>query len=201
MSPDFAIRHEKQGDNFDFYFVNNPQGKDGYKHSGIDENFARLLLQIKPDVAHIGHLSHLSTGLVDELNRQNIPIVFTLHDFWLMCPRGQFLTRGIGEVDNFRLCTGQADRKCATDCYKVYFGGEAAEEQIDIDNWSGWVSRRMTETRSIIDKVEVFIAPSQYLRNRFITDFGVPEAKIIYLDYGFPTEYLTPTAKSAAKTT
>ncbi len=200
-APDFAIRQENHGDNLDFYFVNNPQGKDGYKHSGIDENFARLLLQIKPDVAHIGHLSHLSTGLVDVLNRQNIPIVFTLHDFWLMCPRGQFLTRSIGEANNFRLCKGQTDRKCATDCYKVYFGGEAETAQVDIDNWSGWVNRRMTETRAIIDKVEVFIAPSQYLRNRFITDFGVPEAKIIYLDYGFPTEYLTATEKSKEKTT
>jgi hypothetical protein len=49
----------------------------------------------------------------------------------------------------------------------------------------------MIETKAIIDKVDLFIAPSQYLRNRFINDFLVPENKIIFLDYGFPTEYLT----------
>jgi MoaA/NifB/PqqE/SkfB family radical SAM enzyme len=36
--------------------------------------------------------------------------------------------------------------------------------------------------------------------NRFINDFGIPENKIVYLDYGFPTEYLTQTEKSKAET-
>ena len=198
-SLDFAIRHENANDNLDFYFVNNPQGKDGYRHEKLDNNFVDLLKQIKPDIAHIGHLNHLSTGLVEELKKQNIPIVFTLHDFWLMCPRGQFLTRSIGEANNFHLCAGQQDRKCATDCYKVYFSGNKADEQQEIDSWSSWVHNRMIETKAIIDRVDLFIAPSQYLRNRFIKEFSVSENKIIFLDYGFPTEYLTQTEKSKEK--
>lgn len=198
-APDFSIRHQKQNDNLDFYFINNPQGKDGYRHQLLDQKFAELIAEIKPDVAHIGHLNHLSTGIVDELNKQHIPIVFTLHDFWLMCPRGQFLTRSIGESDNFRLCSGQQDHKCATDCYKVYFSGRKNDQEEDNEQWARWVHRRMIETKSIIDKVDIFVAPSKYLRTRFIQDFQVPENKIIYLDYGFPTEYLTPTDKSGEK--
>lgn len=199
-SADFAIRHEKQNDNLNFYFVNNPQGKDGYRHKQLDLNFAKLISEIKPDIAHIGHLNHLSTGLVDELNKQKIPIVFTLHDFWLMCPRGQFLTRSIGKEHNFQLCSGQQDHKCASDCYRVYFSGNEKDEEQDIENWSSWTHQRMIETKAIIDKVDLFIAPSNYLRNRFISDFGVSENKIIFLDYGFPTEYLTQTEKSKEKT-
>jgi glycosyltransferase involved in cell wall biosynthesis/MoaA/NifB/PqqE/SkfB family radical SAM enzyme len=199
-SPDFAIRHKKANDNLDFYFVNNPQGKDGYRHKKMDDNFAELVKQLNPDIAHVGHVNHLSTGLIDELNKLNIPIVYTLHDFWLMCPRGQFLTRSIGKANNFQLCEKQEDKKCATDCYKVYFSGREETEQQDIKNWSYWIHQRMIETKAIINKVDLFIAPSQYLRNRFINDFGVPENKIIYLDYGFPTEYLTQTEKSKEKT-
>lgn len=199
-SPDFAIRHEKANDNLDFYFVNNPQGKDGYRHKQMDDNFSELVKQLNPDIAHIGHVNHLSTGLIDELNKLNIPIVYTLHDFWLMCPRGQFLTRSIGKENNFQLCEKQEDKKCATDCYKVYFSGREESEQKDIENWSSWIHQRMIETKSIINKVDLFIAPSQYLRNRFINEFSVPESKIIYLDYGFPTEYLTQTEKSKEKT-
>jgi glycosyltransferase involved in cell wall biosynthesis/MoaA/NifB/PqqE/SkfB family radical SAM enzyme len=199
-SPDFAIRHKKENDNLNFYIVNNPQGKDGYRHKQLDDNFAKLITEIKPDIAHIGHLNHLSTGLVDELNKQNIPIIFTLHDFWLMCPRGQFLTRSIGNENNFQLCSGQHDRKCATECYKVYFSGRETDEEQDITNWSSWTHQRMIETRAIIDKVDLFIAPSNYLRTRFINEFSVPEKKIIFLDYGFPTEYLTQTEKSKEKT-
>lgn len=198
--PDFTIRHKKDNDNLNFYFVNNPQGKDGYRHKHLDYNFAKLISEIKPDIAHIGHLNHLSTGLVDELNKQNIPIVFTLHDFWLMCPRGQFLTRSIGKENNFELCSGQQDHKCASDCYRVYFSGIEGHEMSDIENWSSWTHSRMIETKSIISKVDLFIAPSNYLRNRFVKEFSVPEDKIIFLDYGFPTEYLTQTEKSKEKT-
>lgn len=198
-SQDFEIRHVSSSQNLDFYYVNNPQGKDGYRHKLLDNNFAKLLLEIKPDVAHIGHLNHLSTGIVDELYKQQIPIVFTLHDFWLMCPRGQFLTRGIGNTNNYQLCEGQNDHKCANDCYKVYFSGKLEDELTDSNNWSSWVNSRMAETRSFVDKVNLFIAPSNYLRNRFINDFGIPERKIIYLDYGFPTHYLTQTTKSKDK--
>lgn len=199
-SADFVIRHHNATANLDFYFVNNPQGKDGYRHKLLDENFGNLISQLQPDIAHVGHLNHLSTGLIDELNKQKVPIVFTLHDFWLMCPRGQFLTRGIGNENNFQLCAGQQDRKCATDCYKVYFSGRERNEEKDIDSWSIWIHQRMAETRAVIDEVDLFIAPSNYLRNRFITEFGVPESKIIFLDYGFPLEYLTQTEKSKDKT-
>ncbi len=198
-SLDFEIRHIASHQNLDFYCVNNPHGKDGYRHKGLDDNFSKLLSKIKPDVAHIGHLNHLSTGLVDELNKQNIPIVFTLHDFWLMCPRGQFLTRGIGNINNYQLCDGQNGHKCANDCYKGYFSGKLEDELSDSSNWSSWVNHRMAETKTIIEKVQLFIAPSNYLRNRFISDFGIPENKIIYLDYGFPTDYLTQTTKSKDK--
>ena len=196
----FSIRKQKVNDNLTLYFVNNPQGKDGYRHKQMDDNFAELVKQIKPDIAHIGHVNHLSTGLIDELNKLKIPIVYTLHDFWLMCPRGQFLTRSIGNANNFQLCEKQDDKKCATDCYKVYFSGREENENADIENWSSWIHQRMIETKAIINKVDLFIAPSNYLRDRFINEFAVPENKIIYLDYGFPTEYLTQTEKSKAKT-
>lgn len=199
-TPCFSIRKEQINDNLILYFVNNPQGKDGYRHQQMDNNFADLLKKLNPDVAHVGHLNHLSTGLIDELNTLKIPIIFTLHDFWLMCPRGQFLTRSIGTNDNFRVCNKQEDKKCATDCYSVYFSGKEENEKADIENWRNWINQRMVETKAIVDKVEVFIAPSNYLRDRFINDFNVPADKIVYLDYGFPTEYLTQTEKSKEKT-
>lgn len=217
-SPEFAIRHQKENENLDFYIINNHQGKDGYSNVIIDEKFAELISEIKPDVAHVGHLNHLSTGLINELNKQKIPIVFTLHDFWLMCPRGQFLQRNYDGEKNWELCSGQENGKCANTCYKMLHSGyemtmerslyyeinhilpEGRDRLNDTKHWTNWIDARMKETKSIIDKVDLFIAPSNYLRNRFISEFGVPENKIIYLDYGFPVEYLTPTEKSKENT-
>ncbi|CEN34592.1 glycosyltransferase [Capnocytophaga cynodegmi] len=198
-APCFSIREQKINENLTLYLINNPQGKDGYRHKQMDDKFAELVKELNPDIAHVGHVNHLSTGLIDELNKVQIPIVYTLHDFWLMCPRGQFLTRSIGRVNNFQVCEKQDDTKCATNCYRVYFSGKEDNENLDIENWTHWVHQRMEETKAIIDKVDLFIAPAHYLRDRFINDFEVPSHKIIYLDYGFPTGYLLPTAKSKEK--
>ena len=194
----FSIRHQDGGQNLDLYFVNNPQDKDRYRNPEIDENFRILLKKIKPDIAHVGHLNHLSTGLIDTLNEERIPIVFTLHDFWLMCPRGQFLTRSIGQENNFQVCSKQEDQKCAQDCYKVNFGGQSDDEKVELDYWSSWVSSRMKETKSLVDKVDRFIAPSKYLQKRFIDDFEIPTAKIQFLDYGFLTENLNTLERASS---
>ena len=196
---DFSIRCEKQNENLTIYYVNNPMGKDGFVHQQLDIAFASLIAELNPDIAYIGHLNHLSLGIIDQLNKKSIPIVFMLHDFWLMCPRGQFLTRSIGRKDNFQVCNRQDDLKCASDCYEVYFAGDEDDIPKDEDVWANWINRRMLATKAIVDKVNLFIAPSMYLRNRFIADFGISQDKMIYLDYGFPTHYLTPIDKSKAK--
>jgi glycosyltransferase involved in cell wall biosynthesis len=196
-APDFTIRKEDGSESITKYLVNMAQSKDGYRHPQLDRNFKKLAVQEKPDIAHIGHLNHLSTGLVEVLHELKIPIVFTLHDFWLMCPRGQFLQRNFGNSDMWQLCDKQEDRKCATNCYSAYFGNSESEN--DIEHWTNWVHGRMLESKSIVDKIDIFIAPSKYLRNRFIADFNIPRDKIQYLDYGFPTHYLTPKVERVTK--
>ncbi len=181
------------GENITAYILNNPRGKAGFSQTIIDTKFEELLEVVKPDIAHIGHLNHLSTGIVNILHAKNIPIIYTLHDFWLMCPRGQFLQSNFGKEKNYQLCSGQDDSKCADNCYRAFFTGE--NEENDFHYWKQWVNVRMKATYDITKKVELFIAPSKYLRNRFISEFGIPENKIIYLDYGFPTHYLKPVLK------
>jgi glycosyltransferase involved in cell wall biosynthesis len=78
----------------------------------------------------------------------------------------------------------------------VYFSGEESQRKSDIDSWSRWISGRMNATRDIANKVDRFIAPSQYLRNRFIRDFSVPNRKITFLDYGFPIAHLHKPCRS-----
>ncbi|MCC7455211.1 MAG: glycosyltransferase [Crocinitomix sp.] len=190
--PDFTSRKVKMNENLEIVLINNPNGKDGYRHAAIDDELEGIICEFRPDIAHIGHLNHLSTGIVDVLFKKNIPIIYTLHDFWLMCPRGQFLTRSIGKKDNLAVCEKQEKNKCAKDCYEVYHSGNAVHGDKDLESWSGWIDRRMEETKAIIEKVDQFIAPSKYLMNRFIQEFNVPEHKIMYMDYGFPLQYLQP---------
>ena len=190
--PDFEVREVHETATRTIYLTNMPRAKDGYRHEQLDRNFGKLVDRLKPDIAHIGHLNHLSTGIVDELVQRSIPIVFTLHDFWLMCPRGQFLQRNFGEADEpYKACEGQEHQKCATTCYSMYFSGKPEDRHRDIRYWTDWIRGRMEETRSLHKKVDLFLAPSRYLMERFLRDFNLPAAQVQYLDYGFPLHYLT----------
>lgn len=192
---DFEFRHYREQELLQFYYINMPRDKDGYRHHAIDEQFADLLKKERPDIAHVGHLNHLSTGLIQQLKKAGIPIIFTLHDFWLMCPRGQFLQRNYDGCNTYQLCSGQEDRKCATSCYQMFFSGLADFYEQDVSYWTHWIARRMKEMKELVSMVDRFIAPSRYLMNRFVKDFYLPKEKVIYLDYGFPTHYLQPITK------
>lgn len=166
--------------------VNIPNSKDRYNHEQVNTAFKKLLSDYQPDIVHIGHLNHLSTGLVKVAKDFNKPVVYTLHDYWLMCPRGQFLQFNIdGEGTGFKNCENQEDIKCAVNCYSRYFSGFNGYREHDIEYWKNWVRNRMNETRNLSESVDLFLAPSEYLRKKFINQFGVAESRIKYLDYGF----------------
>ncbi len=188
FAPDFQIRteHDDVDPRIKIHLVNNPRLKDRYRAAGIDQRFATLLETVEPDIVHVGHLNHLSTSLLREAALRDIPIIYTLHDYWVMCPRGQFMqTFPKDPTDLWMACDGQDNRKCAERCYSRYFSGNPDEHETDVTYWSDWVKRRMQHVREMTELVDYFVAPARYLSNRYHDDFGIPRGKLIHLDYGF----------------
>tara|TARA_B100000446_G_scaffold35559_1_gene31231 strand:- start:22695 stop:23990 length:1296 start_codon:yes stop_codon:yes gene_type:complete len=185
--PDGSVRtsHDDDRPEITIHLVNNSRHRDRYRLQVVDDEFACLLDSLKPDIVHIGHLNHLSTSLVFEAKKRQIPIVYTLHDYWLMCPRGQFMQMHSPDDNLWAACDGQENRKCATQCYARYFSGAEDEREQDITYWENWVDRRMNHIREVVDQVDLFISPARYLKGRYERDFGLPADKSIYLDYGF----------------
>lgn len=202
FAPDFQLRSERDPDEpaIRVHVVNNPRLKDRYRAVGIDQRFAELLDRVVPDVVHVGHLNHLSTSLLREAALRGIPIVFTLHDYWLMCPRGQFMqTFPENGSELWSACDGQEDRKCAERCYARYFSGAPEEREADVGYWTDWVGRRMRHVREMAQLVDTFIAPSRYLHDRFRDEFGLPPEKMVYLDYGFARERMAERRRAAGE--
>lgn len=194
FAPDFRLRMEQDGDDprITLHVVNNPRLKDRYRAAEIDARFAEVLDRTQPDIVHVGHLNHLSTSLLREAANRQIPIVYTLHDYWLMCPRGQFMQMFPEDpAELWAACDGQEDRRCAKRCYARYFSGAPDEQDADIAYWSDWVARRMRHVREMADLVDLFIAPARYLHDRYRDAFGLPASKLLYLDYGFAQERMT----------
>lgn len=188
FAPDFRLRVERDEDDprISVHVVNNPRFKDRYRATGIDQRFAEVIDRVRPDVVHVGHLNHLSTSLLREAALREVPIVFTLHDYWLMCPRGQFMQTFPEDPNNlWAACDGQDDRTCAERCYARYFSGAPDERAVDVAYWTDWVARRMRHVREMAELVDLFIAPARYLHDRYRDAFGLPQRKLVYLDYGF----------------
>ena len=201
--PEYEVQRETDPSDprISLHVINMARARDGYSHREVDGAFAGLLDELQPDVVHVGHLNHLSTSLVFPARQRGIPVVFTLHDYWLMCPRGQFIQmyedRG---QQPWPVCDGQDDRKCAVRCYRRYFGNNDDEFERDAAHWTGWVNRRMAHVRQVCDAVDLFLAPARYLLDRFRDDFGIPEDKLVYLDYGFHRSAWPAERGAAART-
>lgn len=172
-----------------------------YENDTIDKKFAELLDEIRPDIVHIQHLIFLSIGLIKTINDRGIPIIFTLHDYWLMCPRWHLLKKDFKPCD--KAVTDKFDNGCL-DCLseilnikknakRIYSLGKGLLPRPIIeyfkkmyflslrisDNGSGIIRlrERNYKIKDSLNRVNIFLAPSEYVRDNFIK-FGIPIEKI-----------------------
>ncbi len=87
-----------------------------YRDDVLDAAFARYLGDTRFDVVHVHHLTGISCGILDRLRTTGIRVVLTLHDYWLICARGQMWHR-TGTV-----CAQVEPERCAA-CLEPTFGG------------------------------------------------------------------------------
>ena len=158
----------------------------------IDRAFHKVVEEVKPDIVHLHHMNHLSLNLPAIAKAAGAKVLYTLHDFWLMCPRGQFLQTGPSRNEPvWKLCDGQENRKCAEHCFANRYASGTYDTSTrqsghdELQYWTSWIASRMEATRNACEQIDVFIAPSQYLGNKFINDFSLPANKVIVEPYGF----------------
>ena len=148
-----------------------------YRNGKVEERFADVLDKVRPDVAHVHHLLFLSAGILDELKKRGIPIIFTLHDYWLVCPRGQLLK------SNLELCKDPLNANCLYCLASGLNPKNLLKKLLKLSIKRNISKKHSRDLEKIYEKVDLFISPSKFLRNRFIS-WGMPQEKIIYSDNG-----------------
>ena len=175
-----------------------------YRSDEAAAAFASFLDREAPDVVHFHHLTCLSTTAVREAKQRGIPVVLTLHDFWILCPRSQLVRR------DQSLCEQHTSADCVN-CMagqlRIRGGFDRArslwQRSEKLGRLPGWLGRRLgarafareqdalrqihereAHMRAICSEVDRFISPSHFLRDRFV-EFGLPPAKIVVSDNGF----------------
>ena len=178
-----------------------------YEDKRIDEAFARLLDAIKPDCVHIQHLLFLSLGIVREAKKRGIPVVCTLNDYWLICHKGQFIKDDLSVCQRYDASSCQACllsqlsirgnamrfytilRKTVPNMLLQFIKRAYIKKTTSGDRREAWLDRMLLEReeaiQELIGKTDLFISPTDFMRNKFIA-FGVPAEKITLLPHGIP---------------
>jgi glycosyltransferase involved in cell wall biosynthesis len=197
-----------------------------YRDDEIDKRFAAFLDTFQPQVVHLHHLTCLSTSSVFEVKARGCPLVMTLHDYWLICQRGQFLKTDLtlcpGQDDHAcvkcltrELSVGEASRKLASTYRRVMPHSTSLFNRVDAilrklylrgsrlviprqDSAVQKVRQRMEHMREVCEQIDLFVAPSRFLADRF-RSFGVPASKLLYSDNGYDVAAFSNRAERVRK--
>lgn len=139
------------------------------------KNLRKLIKDFKPDVAHLHNIYHqLSPSVIAELKKQNVPMVFTLHDYKLICPNYSLFANGkIWEKSK------------KTKYYRCFFS--KCIKNSYLKSLVATLEAYLHKILKTYQKVDLYISPSIFLKKKF-RSFGFKK-EIEVLPYpllGFP---------------
>ncbi|MFK7889195.1 MAG: glycosyltransferase, partial [Granulosicoccus sp.] len=126
-------------------------------------DFRQALEACKPDIVHFHHYLHLGLELIREVRNYNadIRVVLTLHEYYAICHnQGQMV-----KTDR-SLCYRSSPDACAQ-CFSQYSAQDFMLRKLFI--------------QSHLDNVDTFIAPSQFLKNRYV-EWGLHASRITVIE-------------------
>ena len=129
----------------------------------------REIADVKPDLIYIIHfVNKLSPSVITGAKEMGVPVVLRLSDFFMMCPRFDFLY----------------DRKICEDCLKSRGYMSCIKKRCVKGSLAASVIRafsmKVHEMMKVYDKVDAFITPSLFLKNKLI-EAGYPAEKIYHI--------------------
>jgi glycosyltransferase involved in cell wall biosynthesis len=134
----------------------------------LAEYFGPLLRRVNPDVIHLHHYSRIGLEFLALARRLNphVRIIMTLHEYLAICNNyGQMIKR-----HNHALCYGASPQECSA-CFP------------EVPATDFLLRQRFIQAH--FEKVDLFVAPSEFLRQRYIA-WGIPDWQITVLDNGTP---------------
>ncbi len=155
------------------------------------KQFARLLDDFRPDVVHMHGIYHqLTSSILGPARERGVPIVFTLHDYKLICPAHHFYNERDGVCEK---CAGGRQwncliRRCARESL-------AKDAVYAVDGLTQWHFGSVRET------VARFVAPSRFMEEKY-AEHGFPREKLRYVPNFFESaddEAVSPSAVEAIR--
>lgn len=144
------------------------------RSSNAIDHFSSLVARIRPDIVHFHHYMNLGLELVAAVRRvvPDARIIMTLHEYLGICANfGQMVKTETGA-----LCYRSGVKDCM-ECFPNLTNGHFLE--------------RERFTKSHFSFIDTFVAPSEFLRSRYVS-WGLPAERIIVLDNATPAAVASP---------
>ncbi|MGH7589223.1 MAG: glycosyltransferase family 4 protein [Gemmatimonadota bacterium] len=147
----------------------------------LTTHYRDFLRTIRPDVVHFQHTHFLGVDMIRETRNTlpSVPIVYTLHEYHSICHRDGVMVRTIDDEP----CMESSPRRC-NECFPAIAPQEF------------FMRRRFLQSH--LHEVDQFLAPSQFLMDRYV-DWGISQERIRYHDHGLVR--WPPKAESAQRNT
>src|SRR4051812_46347561 len=126
---------------------------------------AGVVDEVRPDVTHVHHVfERLTVSVLDAMRRRGVPTVLTLHDYKPVCP-------------NYRLFT---DGTPCTRCLSGRYVEVVRHRCLEGSRWRSVAAAAdayASRARGLYDRVDLFVAPSSFLRDR-VVEGGLAAARV-----------------------
>lgn len=155
----------------------------------VESAFLEVLDGWRPDIVHFHGLLFLSLLLPSLAKRRGLRSVFTLHDFWLLCPQinlldhEQRISWPINRSNCYVCCTSRIQRPYS---WRRLWGWDPLLLLKSLNFAYFLRYGRVRQVARLMRDVDLFIAPSRQLKERFVHE-GFSASKIVYCDYGTDT--------------
>lgn len=165
----FSMKDDKNvPSEYDRYFINNIDYNDKNIFRKVknatkiiynfdaNNNLKKLIQEVKPDIAHLHIFQHqMSPSILKILQKENIPIVYTMHDLKPVCLNYKMMnSKGICEMCNNSKYYKCLSNKCVKNSYLFSL----------INMIEGYVHKFLKS----YNKIDKFITPSKFYKEKLI---------------------------------
>lgn len=121
------------------------------------------------ELVHIRHIAHHGLGLVDIARGMHIPVVFSFHDYYSICPTVKLLD------ENLRFCAGYCTRSLGH-CSPELWADDAVPElkHAAVNDWKKMFA-------SMLDKCDALVTTSRAARELLLKNYPLLSKKAFHV--------------------
>jgi glycosyltransferase involved in cell wall biosynthesis len=164
-----------------------------YRNPNIDSLFADIAAEFAPDLVHVHHLTCLSTSILEVSRQAGYATVMTLHDFWMVCPRGQRIDPELTICETIDRAKCQA---CLARLWPHFFPGvdhafpavgaleklAGGEAPAALAAWDAHIAR-------MLEHCHLLLTPSDFHRDKML-EFPIDAERLRSLPHGLDHDLL-----------